>query len=648
MMKKILLTIFLYIIFCIVGFAKEQKITTISDVDSLEVTKLRASIYLNECAYSLTRILRSGNKIVMEDEQYKLNNVYKWENITEYSSVLEFRKMLQTHLNDLIINETNRERFKNAFERKKNAAARDALLGVISGVQFNVNVTSIVSNVLLSSARAYLDYGKRKEDMLVELDEQVWQLEQGHMNSITLLRNELFNVINQTFGEYKISDQMYLREKHFEDFYNILSNQDPVLKMAALNDNMKTFQSFPPYWFELGCTYLDNYENENNVDYLNNAWECFSRYEKMNKDCPMFLVDGRIGMIALYKLKYYPNLSKEEIISLIEIAKENIDKDASALLYAAMQYDILLSSPDESLNMMRQCLDNQSLTGKNEFILAATSIWDKVSSIDCKEMFVRAVYNASNIDLDTYVSFLSKVINDKDVDAFPLMNRLQTSFNINVRSYDDNFPEKIEIICDNNNNISYNLKNWGIVLEERNIISGLTQVYTTTLNFAEPKLFYSKLEDFVDEIKSENKYFKKHQNDIEKVHLVSKVELNQEDYYYLSHETNWNSIKNQLTYINDNSDAEKYDKTANVENEYTDFYNEYSVKNIKYEFLLNEPKEEKLETIHNEPRYTIKIKVSSLDNAGITFVFTTDYIQENKTTFYFSGIEYYNKEYMRF
>ena len=67
---------------------------TVQDTILYDLNKLRAATYLNECAYSLTRIIKSDNKIILLNEQDKLNNIYRWENVTDFPSVVEFRSEL--------------------------------------------------------------------------------------------------------------------------------------------------------------------------------------------------------------------------------------------------------------------------------------------------------------------------------------------------------------------------------------------------------------------------------------------------------------------------------------------------------------------------------------------------------------------------
>lgn len=607
------------------------------EVQSYDLDQLRASMYLNECAYSLTRILQSGNKIVLYEEQYKLNNTYRWEYVTDYSSVFNFRVSLQSQLNSLIINEINRERFKKEFERKQNSAARDAFLNAISGVQLNVSLVSIASNLLISSARAYMDYGKRKEELNVELDNQNWQLEQNHMTSITILRNELFNVINQTFGEYRISDRMFLREKHFEDFFHILSNNDYELKLVSLKENTSIYQSFPPFWFELGCCYIDNYEANGKIEHLDNAWKCFRQYEKMNRECPLFLTDERCGIIALYKLKYMKNLTREEILELIDTVKENISSDASALLYAALQYDIRLDSPDESLNMMRRCLDNSGLTGKNEFVLAGASIWNKVSSDYYKKLFIKAVTNASELDLNTYISFLYMVQKEGRIDCFPLTDKIQSSFRITCSEFDGDLPEKISVESEGNY-FTYDVRDWRITLEDNNIVTGIRKLSGTAISLRDQKKFFGSHDEISSEIMNKNSYFKHYPAEIEKTRMVSRHQLGDHEYYYIPSEVTWSTILPLLNYKTSKTgkDTPDYQMTGNIETEFLKFHKKYAIEEIEYDFTMDkEGKEEEYQN-NDRPRYTLRINVSQKENAEIDLL----HISEEDAFFYFHGIEY--------
>ena len=120
--------------------------------------QMRAAMYLNESLNTLTRIMLSGDRIVLQEEQDRLDNIWEWKGTTDFISVLNYRKSLQLSLNELTKNEINKERYREAFERKNNAAARDAFLNAISGVQVNINPFALVTNILISSARSYMDY----------------------------------------------------------------------------------------------------------------------------------------------------------------------------------------------------------------------------------------------------------------------------------------------------------------------------------------------------------------------------------------------------------------------------------------------------------------------------------------------------------
>lgn len=621
---------------------------TVQDTILYDLNKLRAATYLNECAYSLTRIIKSDNKIILLNEQDKLNNIYRWENVTDFPSVVEFRSELQYELNDLIINETNKERFKKQFEKKQNALARDAFLNAISGVQINVNVYSTVANVLVTSARAYLDYGKRKDDITAELDEELWGLEQYRMNTIANLRNGLFNIIQETFGRYGLSDNMFLREAHFDQFFNILANKNRKLRLASLEENSAVFQAFSPYWFELGCAYIDNYELNNDNAYLEKAWNSFDTYKQMTEECPMFLVDERLGMIALYQLKFLENLTNNQILQLIDTVRSNISNDSSALLYAALLYSERLGKPDTSLNMMRQCLDNKSLTGKDEFILAAASIWNKTTNNRFKDLFIEAVSNTDNIDLNTYISFLYKIQQDKSVDIYPLLSKLRSSLGVVVHSYDGDMIESFAVESKNLNSFQYDSRLWNISLIDNNLIAMDAKSYPSNISFAEPKLFFSSVEKINDKLKSSNEYFAQHPNHLEKAGIISRTMLNNSYYYYIPAQSTWEKLSSEgaFPYMDNAGDkTKKYDQRANIENEYVKFHNKYKVDNIRYLYNIDSPVTINFDSKSRFPRYRLIVTVLDYETTRIDLVFTTDYIEEEATEFYFDSV-IYNGEYI--
>lgn len=226
--------------FCVIGdaFAQAPKDTltvtlvpdsityTQSEVDDFvdefsasNYEQQKAAMLANECIYTLTRVIRSNNKLAYEDEQFKLNNVLSWEGVPSMESVITFRSNLQTELNKLVINEIEKERFIKKKEKRDNAAARNALLGAVSSVQLNVNLVSIVSNVVLTTARTLMDYNAKKEESASELDDQLWELSKAEMTSVTDLRNSAFRVLTEAFGKFEIKECMRLTEDNVGDFF---------------------------------------------------------------------------------------------------------------------------------------------------------------------------------------------------------------------------------------------------------------------------------------------------------------------------------------------------------------------------------------------------------------------------------------------
>ena len=377
----------------------------------ITIDQLKAASFLNECINTLARIEHSDSQIVLEEELDRLTNVLGWKNATDYDSIVEFRKTLQNNLNALIINSINKNRYIKKYERKQNRAAKDAFLNAISGVQINVNWTSIVSNVLISSARAYMDYNKRKEELGEEMDDELWKLEIEQRNTISVLRQMLMNVYNEAYAKYDLENNMSMTIGEIQHFYDILEETD-----IRVNT---------PYWFERGCAYIDLYEDNiihgiNNMSILDKAWEAFMQYEELYQQCILYRYDYRTGMIALYKLKYLKGITQDQRERLIDIVLQNVVNDGNALLYAALECIESLNNVEKGFNIMRQILINEDTSAHNEVILAAAAYWDRLEDINVKDIFIRSIYSVNDIDLDAYDNLKSKVkyfrVHTSDID----------------------------------------------------------------------------------------------------------------------------------------------------------------------------------------------------------------------------------------
>ena len=619
------------------------------------IDQLKAASFLNECINTLTRIEKSESKIVLEEEKYRLDNILGWKGTTDYASVVRFRKKLVGSLNEMIINEINKERYIKAYERKQNRAAKDAFLNAISGVQLNVNLTSVVSNILIASARSYMDYNKRKEELGTELDDELWKLEVEQLNEIAKLKGGLIGVYNEVYSEYDLENEMSPTPKEIGTFYDNLLQPDSRVKTQSLIDQSKTLKYFAPYWFERGCAFVELYEEElkdgkENIANLNEAWSAFAKYESMYNQCVLYRYDYRLGMIALYKLKYMDGLSREQREQLAEKVLFNIRDDGNAMLYIAIEYIETLNGVNKGFDLMRQALQNKASSAHSEIVLAAGAYWDKLKNKNIKDLFIRTLCNAEDVDLDVYIAFLYKVEKDKSVNSYPLKLKLQNSVTLTPIELDEDkgFWSSLKLEC-RAETFWFNEHDWKLSMEKFDNGQNIAVKYAFT---QQPKdldeKFFESPDDAREKIMSKVPYFKKHPQQLNSTAPFSRIYVNGKFYWYLS--KTFSDISAACKYITDN--GKKYDRMAEFEKKYANFCNDYLVSQIEYQYRLDGEPVKEIPSLSNGTRYTYKVSFpysssGSSSKFDVHLCYQTDYIIENDPYLYFSGV-IFNNEYIRF
>lgn len=613
--------------------------------------QMRAAMYLNESLNTLTRIMLSGDRIVLQEEQDRLDNIWEWKGTTDFISVLNYRKSLQLSLNELTKNEINKERYREAFERKNNAAARDAFLNAISGVQVNINPFALVTNILISSARSYMDYNKRKDDLAVELDDQLWKLEQSEMDELARLRQQVQDIYIETFKDFELENNMGLKISEIELFYHILEIGDYRLRAQELLDAQNTFQYFAPYWYERGNTYIHLFEATENRANLNEAMTSFDRYVDMNEKCQLYRYDPRLGMIAVYELMYRQDLSVQQKESLLEVIVDNIRTNGSARLYAALYYINELGKNDEGLNILRSNL-NPEVSGHNETVLAAATYWDSFTNDDLKDLFCKKVVVAEGVDLESYIAFWIKLKQEPAERYYPVQRQLQKSLSLEPIKYKKDEITRLALTS-KSKTLRVNTQNIQVLMEERRLSKNERQLTIYELFFAHESKFFKDRASLEKKIKTV-KYFKKHPNQIDAVQLISKIKLGNTDYYYVSSTNNWDAIVGYLGYASTKQGTKKYNQTEYIENQYRKFYSKYAVDEIDYVYSISKTETSDFSDMGFEPTYTFKVTIphysedpESAERYSVTLCFLTDRIKNNDTFLHLTGM-IFNNEYIKF
>lgn len=620
--------------------------------ESVTLEQLSASLYLNDCISTLTRIQRSNSKLVLTDEQYILNNALRWDgDFTKYRSLFSFRNSLQDELKDMVITEENRQRFKDAFDKKKNGASRDAILGAISGIQFNPNVFALASNIAIKSAQSFLDYDKKMDEYEAEFDKEMWQLEQEDMQSITELRKNAFSILYELFqdSELQFSEDLRLVENDFENLFNYVELPADV-RIDKMVERMTKYKYLPLYWYELGKTYIELYESNNGTEYLDKAFESFDQYKSIVSKCKLYRFDYNLGNIALYELEYNDSLSTQEKYQRLDVVRNNLTNNGNALLFASMFYINELSDFRNGINLICDCLTDKTMSEHNDMLLYLSLIWNRIQDRKLKEKVSRSVLNSTDIDLMSFIGFMYCLSNDKSFDSYELFHELQKSIILAPTRNQKGDVTKYTL-CNNSKLLKNDFDNWGVYLEEIDFKKNTSRTYSFDVDFnsKDKKKFFETLDDLA---KKED-YFEYHRD--QRGLIETQIKLGGHTYFYLSKDKTWNEISPYMTSLKPKGGEkiEKRDIKDIAEGVYNDFYDKYHVDEVSFIYVRNEESVQESEMAqYNSPKYTFvlipaPISENSTDapvECKLTFI--TDYMNGSDTEFYFDGITF-GKNYVK-
>ena len=634
-----------FITFLVVLFTLQQ---SVAQKQSGQSDQQKAAMYLNECIYTLTKIKNSENRIVLEEEQYKLNNILAWEGVSAFRSVVNYRKDLQDGLNELIKNDIEKERYRKALEKKQNGAARDAIFGAISGVQVNVNLVSLVSNVVLSSARAFMDYNKKMDEYATEFDDEMWKLKGKEMDEIKDLRQSASDVLDETFGKHGLKENMRLTEANVEEFLLMRDIDDPGLRVKQFSSKEEQFRFFPQYWYERGFAYVDLYEKTKETKYLTQTWKMFDTYKSMMNRCKLYRDDDNLGMIALYELKYKTSLSSSQKDRLIKTVVANVKENGNALLYCALQY-LEMQKPVEAYKLLSSCLNNPKVTAKNEMVLVAAVYWNELKDEETKTYFLKSIVAANGINLDSYVAFIYAIRDDKTVDQYELYRNLQRTVAVKPMTYRKGDVSVIQVVLTNPEKFQLKMDDWTIVRDDYRveIEKGRDHWYIkqrkATCEFAEPEKFFGSLQ----ELANETKYLKDHFELVK--NWVSEVKKDGKDYYYLSSSKKWEDVEEFFTadkIMPGKMGSDEYKDEARKREKFykNKFLKKYGVDEVQLYYLFENKGRENTIPYYYGPICKIDVQVKTEEKCDVVLCFRTDYIEEEKTNFRFWGIRFGNEE----
>lgn len=405
---------------------------------------------MNYCYMALTNIINSKSILQYQTELDQLLNNLTIENIADLDEIADFRENLMSATSDLSITEEERRviRRLNAIQRDnaKYQALSNALsipMMLIPGSGGVGPSPQMAFYLLLTAARAGIDYTVQGNQLQAEELQSMWELKKRDLETYKNLRIEAFRILVQLYKKYNLKEQDRLTEQTAQTFSRIIQEADPAKRLRLLLDNKEVYASLIDWEYYVGMAYAD-------VKQVNEAYRHLHTYINRRQSTPLFRTDSKLGLAALAMISYNPKLDRERKLAYLKLAKDNLPDNGANITQIALQYQ-LVGEPALGFELLRSGLDNENLTDKDLLLWAVMQGLPQLQKRpEVASRINKAVSSTSGLGLESYLNYLLRV----NAKSFPqALSKLvsfsdETDDDIKIRLQSDRLifdPSRLEV-----------------------------------------------------------------------------------------------------------------------------------------------------------------------------------------------------------
>jgi len=213
---------------------------------------LNAAVALNYCRMSLVKITEYNDRVVLDEEYEEIINNVNLNSIKDYE-LIDLLKSLMKTLTNFRLNDKQRKRLNDLYEKKVSNAMYDALSGIAPGPAcISGHPYVCAGSMLVQTGGAYASYRNRIEEYRRSLDDSLWQLNKESEHDLNDIRTEFMEDSWRLIQKYGIPKEWTLSEKTIKQYISILKQNDPVKRLRMLEELKQDFEAYPPYHYYYG------------------------------------------------------------------------------------------------------------------------------------------------------------------------------------------------------------------------------------------------------------------------------------------------------------------------------------------------------------------------------------------------------------
>ena len=377
--KKILFTLLCLFGFCSLVFGEENIKSVISEEDQNYLVS-----NLNYLQYSVTKIELAEDKSVAYDEYRTVLNELDFHKFKSEDDILagEYDDFMSSCIT-LELNEDEKAFLAKIHKKQMKNAWMSAFTSLGSIFVPGQSWKQMAASLVYTTVSNVVSIARQRSELNDELEKELFRIEQSDKKEIRTMQKDLFiSAVKLLSGK---SEKDIITEEAMKTFVNALGD-DSVTKIAKFTENnfRKSFENFPPYWFEVGNAYQELYNTEKNsskaIQYKLQAEDAYKKFEElkthdvMKKDKTYIkLLKNQIQLYLdeIQNSEALYNYYKDKIIKCVDLITKNtlVADIPDTRAYLSKIYFLI-----DEYNKAKECVDYIIDTNSTSYLNDAVNL----------------------------------------------------------------------------------------------------------------------------------------------------------------------------------------------------------------------------------------------------------------------------------
>ena len=209
---------------------------------------------LNMAAVSISRILSTQDRIVLDQEYQSIMNNLNLANIRSdpeitalYLKMLDIisRKRLRAEESSLL-----QARYDDAMKNRLASAVSSGMkmTAVLAGGE-RTGTLKFLGSIAAGVTSGYFAYQESGNKIRAGMAQDSWRLRAAEISDITEIQKQLLASSWSLSDKYNLPENARLVEKNIKDFHQTVGIQDSSQRLRMLRELERELRAYPPYWY---------------------------------------------------------------------------------------------------------------------------------------------------------------------------------------------------------------------------------------------------------------------------------------------------------------------------------------------------------------------------------------------------------------